>query len=402
MPQITKMLGVLLALVLGPATAIAQDAFPSRTIRLVVSFPPGGGVDAVARLFADKMSAMLGQPVVVENRGGASGTIAGRQVAQAEPDGYTVLVASNSMVVAQVMNPRTGLDIERDLLGIASTAPQAVILVVQPDTPAGSLKDLIALSRTTKLNYGSPGAGSVPHLVIEHLFTAISNTRMEHVPFAGAAQALTGALGGQIEVAVVTLPPAVSLVASKKLKGIAVTTPARAAALPDVPTTTEAGYPDVVVTVWNGFFVPAKTPKAIAAKLGETILAVAAMPDIKQKLSQLGFEPTSTPGEQFQRDVAKELKTWANIVAKANIKPQSSRSSAGHLRHQLGAPGRNADTSALASSSAATTWFIPRRSCVVAKPNADSGYRSRSDAIDSGVSGAVCPPRSRRKRVPLV
>jgi tripartite-type tricarboxylate transporter receptor subunit TctC len=300
----------------------AQDNFPTRTIRLVVSFPPGGGVDAVARLFADKMSPMLGQPVVVENRGGASGAIAGKQVAGANPDGYTVLVASNSMLVAQVMNPGSGLSIERDLLAIASTAPQAVIVVTRPDIPATSLADLIALARTRKLNYGSPGTGSVPHLVIEHLFTAISDARMEHIPFPGAAQALTGVLSNQIEVAVVTLPPAVSLVTSNKVKGIAVTTPARAAALPEVPTTTEAGYPNVVVTVWNGFFVPANTPKAIADKLGETILAVAAMPDIKQKLGQLGFELTSMPGEQFQRAVVTELTTWSEIVAKANIKPQ--------------------------------------------------------------------------------
>jgi tripartite-type tricarboxylate transporter receptor subunit TctC len=300
----------------------AQDGFPSRTIRLVVSFPPGGGVDAVARLFADKMSPMLGQTVVVENRGGAAGAIAGRQVAGANPDGYTVLVASNSMLVAQVMNPGTGLDIARDLQAIASTAPQAVIVVTRPDIPAASLADLIALARTRKLNYGSPGTGSVPHLVIEHLFTTIANARMEHIPFPGAAQALTGALSNQVEVAVVTLPPAVSLVTSNKLKAIAVTTPTRAAALPDVPTMTEAGYPNVVVTVWNGFFVPAKTPKAIADKLGETILAVAAMPDVKQRLGQLGFEPTSIAGEQFQRDVVAELKTWAEIVEKAGIKAQ--------------------------------------------------------------------------------
>ena len=227
------------------APAAAQEVFPARPVRLIVSFPPGGGVDAVARLFADKMSPMLGQPVVVENRGGASGTIAGKQVATASPDGLSVLVASNSMLVATVMNPRSGLDIARELQAIASTAPQAVIVVARPDIPAASLKELIALARTRPLNYGSPGVGSVPHLVIEHLFTTIENARMEHIPFPGAAQALTGALGGQIEVAVVTLPPAVAQVSSGKLKGIAVTTPARAAALPEVPTTTEAGYPNV-------------------------------------------------------------------------------------------------------------------------------------------------------------
>jgi tripartite-type tricarboxylate transporter receptor subunit TctC len=313
----------MLAAALGlPSPAAGQEVFPTRPVRLIVSFPPGGGVDAVARLFADKMSPMLGQPVVVENRGGASGTIAGKQVATASADGYSVLVASNSMLVATVMNPRSGLDIARELQGIASTAPQAVIVVARPDIPAASLKELIALARTRPLNYGSPGVGSVPHLVIEHLFTTIENARMEHIPFPGAAQALTGALGGQIEVAVVTLPPAVAQVASGKLKGIAVTTPARAAALPEVPTTTEAGYPNVTVTVWNGFFVPAKTPKAIADKLGETILTVAAMPDVKARLGQLGFEPTSIAGEQFQRDVVAELKSWAEIVEKAGIKAQ--------------------------------------------------------------------------------
>jgi tripartite-type tricarboxylate transporter receptor subunit TctC len=219
--------GVLLA---TPSPTAAQEVFPARPVRLVVSFPPGGGVDAVARLFADKMSPLLGQPVVVENRGGASGTIAGKQVASAAPDGYNVLVASNSMLVATVMNPRSGLDIAGELHAIASTAPQAVIVVTRPDIPAASLKELIALARTRALNYGSPGVGSVPHLVIEHLFTAIENARMEHIPFPGAAQALTAALGGQVEVAVVTLPPAVAQVASGQLKGIAVTTPARGAA----------------------------------------------------------------------------------------------------------------------------------------------------------------------------
>jgi tripartite-type tricarboxylate transporter receptor subunit TctC len=153
---ISALAGLATGLLVCTAPAAAQDNYPSRNVRLIVSFPPGGGVDAVARLFADKMSAILGQPVVVENRGGASGTIAGKQVAAASPDGYTVLVASNSMLVAQVMNPATGLDIVRDLQAIASAAPQAVIVVTRPDIPAASLKDLVALARTRKLNYGSP------------------------------------------------------------------------------------------------------------------------------------------------------------------------------------------------------------------------------------------------------
>jgi tripartite-type tricarboxylate transporter receptor subunit TctC len=303
----------------GPAQA--QD-YPSRVVRLYVSFPPGGGIDAVARLFADKLSANLGQSVVVENRGGASGLIAGRAVAAMEPDGYSVLVASNSMIIAQLMNATPGLSIERDLLAVASIAPQANIVVTPPDLKVNSLKELIALAGQRPLNYSSPGIGSVPQLLLEHLMTTIAKVKMTHVPFPGAAAALTAAMSNQVEVSVVTLPPAVPLVTSGKLKGIAVTTKTRSAALPNVPTAAEAGYPSITSTVWTAFFVPIKTPKAIGDKLGEAVLKVAAMPDVRQKLTTLGFEPTSIPGEQFQRDVAAEVKMWDGVIKKANIKPQ--------------------------------------------------------------------------------
>ena len=197
----------------------------------------------MARLFADKMSALLGQTVIVENRGGASGIIAGKQVASAEPDGTTVLIASNSMVVAQVMSPNVGLDIARDLKALASAAPQAIIITAQPDFPATTLQELIALAKTRRLNYGSPGAGSVPHLLGVYLFGSLAGVTLEHIPFPGAAQALTSLLGKQTDLAMVTLAPAVTLVADGKMKGIVVTTPERAAALPQVPTAAESGYP---------------------------------------------------------------------------------------------------------------------------------------------------------------
>src|SRR5436190_18321737 len=162
MRRIANAVGILCSLLLLAAVpAAAQD---NRPVRLVVSFPPGGGVDAVARLFADKMSALLGQTVVVENRGGASGIIAGKQVAGAEPDGTSVLIASNSMVVAQAMSPNVGLDIARDLKALASVAPQAIIITVPPDFTANTLQELITVAKARRLNYGSPGAGSVPHL----------------------------------------------------------------------------------------------------------------------------------------------------------------------------------------------------------------------------------------------
>jgi len=195
-------------------------------------------------------------------------------------------------------------------------------VVAAPDLPVSSLKELVELAGKRPLNYASPGAGSVPQLVLEHLFTSLPNIRMTHVPFPGAAQALTATMSSQTEVAVLTLPPAVPLVTSNKLKGIAVTTKNRSAALPSVPTAAESGYPGITSTVWTAFFVPAKTPQPVAKKLGDAVLKVAAMPDIQAKLSQLGFEPTSIAGDQFQRDVAEELKIWDGVIKKANIKPQ--------------------------------------------------------------------------------
>lgn len=313
------------ALVLGAITAwagpaVSQDSPSSRPVRLVVSFPPGGGVDAVARLFADKMSALLGQTVVVENRGGASGIIAGKQVASAEPDGTTVLIASNSMVVAQAMNPHVGLDIVRDLKALASVAPQAIIITSQPNLAANTLPELIALAKTRRLNYGSPGAGSVPHLLGVYLFGSLAGVTLEHIPFPGAAQALTNLLGGQTDLAMVTVAPAVTLVADGKMKGIVVTTPERSAALQNVPTAAESGYPGFSVSVWTGFFVPAKTPKPIAGKLEAAVLKVANEPEIKARLTKLGFEPVSIPGELFQRDIAAELKRWDAVLDQAGLK----------------------------------------------------------------------------------
>jgi tripartite-type tricarboxylate transporter receptor subunit TctC len=321
--RVTKILavcGVTLAALLAPASA--QDAYPSRTIRLIVGFPPGGGVDAVARLFADKMSGIMGQPVVVVNQGGAAGGIAAKKVSTEEPDGYTVLVNSNSMVIYSLMTPKAGLNVERDLYAVAAAAPQAVAIVAAPDVKATTLKELVELSKTKPLNYGTPGSGSIPHLVIEQLLIAAPGAQMQNVPFQGAAPALTAAMSNQIDVASVTMPPAVPLVTSGKVKGIAVTGTTRAAALPNVPSAVEAGFPTLTATAWTGFFVPPKTPKAVVDKLEQAVLQAASLPDIKEKLTALGFEPTSTPGAKFRTELSAEIKTWSTVLEKANLVQQ--------------------------------------------------------------------------------
>jgi tripartite-type tricarboxylate transporter receptor subunit TctC len=320
MSHVMKLLAVCgFALTVLIAPACAQDAYPSRTIRLIVGFTPGGGVDTVARLFADKMTGILGQPVVVVNQGGAAGGIAGKRVSTEEPDGYTLLVNSNSMVIYSLMNPKVGLAVERDLYAVASAAPQAVVIVAAPDVKANSLKELVELSKTKPLSYGTPGAGSVPHLVIEQLAASLPGVQMQNVPFPGAAPALTATMANQVNMASTTLPPAVALVTSGKVKGIAVTSATRVVALPDVPTTKESGFPDIVATAWTAFFVPPKTPKAIVGKLEAAILQVAAMPDIKEKLVALGFEPTAEPGAKFRAEMSAEIKTFSAVLEKANL-----------------------------------------------------------------------------------
>lgn len=308
---------------LAPSAADAQaDSYPSRQIRLVVGFPPGGGVDVIARVFADRLSLLLKQAVYVENRPGASGSIAGRQVANAEPDGYTVMVNSNSIVINQILNPTSGLDIERDLIAVVSVAPQPNLIAAAPDLPVSSLGDLVALARTKKLLFGSPGLGSIPHLVVEYLFTSLSDLRLDHVPYPGAAQALTAVMTSQIELASVTMPPAVQLVQAGKVKPIVVTSATRAAALPEVPTVAESGYPGFEIVTWTGFFMPVNTPQPIVERFEKAALEVAAMPDIKAKLVTLGFDTTSTSGEHFRRDLTAEIRRWTEVVAKAKIRIQ--------------------------------------------------------------------------------
>ena len=308
---------------LAPAgPTVAQETYPSRPVRLIVSVAPGGGIDAVARLFAEKMSAVLGQTVVVENRAGAAGLIAGRYVANTEPDGYTVLVASNSMIISQLLSVQPSLDTLRDLQAVASVAPQATVVVAAPDLKINSLHDLVTLAKTRNLNYGSPGVGSAPHLIFEHLFTTLAGARMTHIPFSSVAQALTATMSSQIEVAIMTLPPAAPLVNSNKVKGVVVTTAARSAALPQVPTAAESGFPSINSSLWTAFFVPARTPSAVTSRLSDVILHIAALPDIREKLGKLGYEPTSVPGVSFQGGLPDEIKMWASVIEKSGIQPK--------------------------------------------------------------------------------
>jgi tripartite-type tricarboxylate transporter receptor subunit TctC len=314
------LLGAVAGMISAAPSFAQRGPYPSAPVRIIVGFPPGGGVDVLSRLLGQKMSAIWGQPVVVENRPGAATSIATRLAARATPDGHSILINSNTMVVNQVLNPNAGYDIERELIPVINLAWQPNIIASASAFPAASLGDLIKLARTRKLSYGTPGAGSVPHLAGVYLFTVLAKTDVLHVPYAGAAPALTATVAAQNDLAFVTMPPAIALIKAGRLKGIAVTSAKRTLALPAVPTVAESGFPGYEVNVFSGFFVPLKTPAATVQRLRDTVLKVLAMPDIKEQLAAQGFEPADTSNEDFRRLVADEIRMWSKVAQTTGLK----------------------------------------------------------------------------------
>ena len=303
----------------SPAQA-QRGAYPSASVKIIVGFPPGGGVDVVARLVGQKLSALWGQPVLVDNRPGASTGIATRLVADSPPDGYTILINSSSMTINQVANPNAGYNVERELIPVLNAAWQPLIVAAGPDLPVKTLTDVLSLAKTRKLSYGSPGPAGIGHLAGAYLFDLLAKVEVLHVPYKGAAPALTDLMGKQIELAVVTLPPAVPFIKSGKIKGIAVTSARRAVSVPNIPTVAESGFPGYDVNTFTGFFLPARTPKAVVDTFREAVIKVLAMPDIRDKLVSLGYEQADTAKEDFSRIASDELKQWMKVVKEANIK----------------------------------------------------------------------------------
>jgi tripartite-type tricarboxylate transporter receptor subunit TctC len=320
MKQMRILLGAVLTLAWMAPSHAQRGPYPSAPVRVVVGFPPGGGVDVVARMIGQRMPGVWGQHVVVDNRPGAASVLATRLVTAAAPDGYTVLINSNTMIVNQVGNPNAGIDVERQLLPILNVAWQPNIIVAAAALPAGTLAEVIALSRTRKLSFGSPGHGSMGHLAAAYLFNILAKSDILHVPYSGAAPALTAAISGQVELAGMTLPPAVPHVKAGRVKAIAVTSAKRALTLPEIPTVAESGFLGYEVNVFSGFFMPAGTPKPVADRFYEAVLKVMAMAEVKEQLATLGFEPADTSHQEFRRLVSDEVRKWAKVLAATNIK----------------------------------------------------------------------------------
>jgi tripartite-type tricarboxylate transporter receptor subunit TctC len=301
--------------------AVLADVYPSKPIRIVAPFPPGGPADILSRTIGQKLSQSWGQPVVIDNRPGAGGNIGADVAAKSAPDGYTLLMG---FVGTHAINPslyaKMPFDNVKDFEPVARVALVTIVLVVNPSVPAHSLKELIALAKSKpgELTFGSPGHGTPQHLAGE-MFNTMAGVKMLHVPYKGAVPALSDLLGGQVSLIFSSMPPALPLVKAGKLRALGVTSTTRSPAAPEIPTLAESGLPGYVVSNWYGILAPRGTPKEIVAKLNAEIVRILNMPDVKESLAVQGAEPfTSTP-EQFAAYIKEETEKWAKIVKYSGV-----------------------------------------------------------------------------------
>jgi len=303
-----------LVLACSVSTALAQ-AYASKPIRIVVGFPPGGGVDINARLLAPELTQAFGQQVIVDNRPGAGTNIANELVARAAPDGYTLLINTAALVINMSLYKKVAYDAVRDFapLSLFSMAPN--ILVVHASVPVKSAKEFVALakSRPGKLNYSSAGAGTTQHLAGE-LFNLRAGTKIVHVPYKGSAPSITALISGEVDLTYANIPAISAHVKAGRLRPLANLGPKRSDQLPQVPTMKEAGVAGVEVVVWYGLLAPAATPRDIVVKLADAIARAARTPNMRQRLIDLGAEPVGSTPEEFGKLLREELVRWAEVV----------------------------------------------------------------------------------------
>jgi len=301
------------------SAAGAQQVYPNKPIRFIVPYPPGGSSTPLARIFAQKLTESWGQQVIVDNRGGGNTVIGSELLVKSPPDGYTIMMASPSLVI----NPSlitTSYDAIKDFAPVASLVGSVIILGAHPSLPANTLQELIALakSRPGELNFVSGTSGGLPHLSGE-LFNIIAGVKLQHVPYKGGGQAVTDLLGGQVQLCFFT-PFILPQIKSGKLKGIAVTGKTRMPALPQVPTFGEAGLPGYDVNNWFGVVAPAGTPKPIIDKLSSEIGRILDLPDVREYLDRLGVDPFISSAEEFGALMKADMVKWGSVIKTAKIK----------------------------------------------------------------------------------
>jgi tripartite-type tricarboxylate transporter receptor subunit TctC len=305
----------------APSIASAQD-YPSRPITLVVPYAAGGGNDVIARIVAERMSANLGQPIVIENRGGAGGTIATRQVAKAEPDGYTLLIATSSLAINPSLYPNIGYDPRKDFAPVGLIASSSNVVLVHPSMPGKSIAELIALAKREdgKLTFASTGTGSSVHLAAE-LFAGMAGVKITHVPYKGSGPALNDLIGGHVSMMFSTMASAAGLVKDgSKVRALAVTGAKRSELFPGLPTVAEAGLPGYEAVLHYGIVAPAGTPRPMIEKLNAALNTALASDEVKRRLAVEGAEALPLSPDDYAADIAKEEAKWSEIIRKSGMK----------------------------------------------------------------------------------
>ncbi len=308
----------LVAALLG--SAVLAQTYPSKPVRLIVTYPPAGSSDLMARILAQKLSELWGQPVIVENKAGAAGSIGMDYAAHQPPDGYSFVIGNLGPVVVNPLLSKVPFDVERDFLPVSLIATGPNVLVVNPKTPARTLGELIAYARANpgKLNFGSGGAGSVAHLSGEML-KSLAHIDIVHVPYKGGILSVNDLIAGHVQIVFSDALPVMQHIRAGTLRALAITSPERSPLVPDVPTCLESGVPGLVAVNWWGVLLPAGTPKPITDKFYADLVKVMQDPEVKDKFAQLGVEALSGTGEQFAAYMRAETAKYAKLIKDANI-----------------------------------------------------------------------------------
>ena len=311
---------LILASLLGLCLSAPAQEFPSRPIKLLVGFAAGGPLDVFTRVLAQEMAGVIGQPVVVENRSGASGQLATDAVAKAEPDGYTLLSTASTFIVNPILSGRNSPDPQKDFAPVAHTAVLPTILVTAPDLPVQSLQDLVKLARTRPMTYSSAGNGGPAHLA-GALLAQTTGTQMTHVPYRGAAPGLADVMASRIDFTFYTMSGLKELVTAKRVKPLAITSARRHPDFADVPTMSEAGIAGFDhVGAWFGVVAPAATPSAVVSKLNRAIDQVLSKPETRERIAKMGMIPVGGSSESFKQFLASDSQRWTELIRAANIK----------------------------------------------------------------------------------
>ncbi len=325
MQRIPTVVGLMMLASVSPHLNAAEaQSYPNRPIRLIAPFVPGGPTDIIARVVAQKMGDNLKQTVVVDNRGGAGGSVGMQLAAAAAPDGYTlVLGSSGNLAVNPALEPNLPYHPLRDFQPITQTTSGPQILVVPVSLQAKSVQEFIALAKAKpgQLNYASGGSGTTTHLGVE-LFKIAAGVNIVHVPYKGTGQALTDVMTGQVQMMMSSALPALPHVKSGKLRGLAVTSAKRSAAYPELPTLSESGLPGFETTSWHGMLLPAKTPKALSERIHAELVKVLTAPDVKERFAGLGMDTVANTPAQFSAYIKSESQKWEKVIRTIGIKPQ--------------------------------------------------------------------------------